>query len=96
MNLMSVDAQRFIDLMPYVQVVWWGPFQIAVSLILLYLVLGPAIFAGFGVMIVLIPVSAALATFMEKVQARQMGKKDVRIKLVNEVLNGIKVPDIVL
>ena len=91
MNLMSVDAQRFMDLMPYVQVVWWGPYQIALSLLLLYFVMGPAIFAGFGVMLVLIPVSACMAALIEKVQARQMEKKDARIKMVNEVLNGIRV-----
>ncbi len=91
MNLMSVDARRFMELMPFVQVLWWGPYQIAMALFLLYFVMGPAIFAGFGVMLVLVPMSAVSATLIEKVQARQMRKKDTRIKLINEMLNGIKV-----
>ena len=88
---MSVDAQRFMDLMPYVQVVWSGPYQIIMSLIFLYYVVGPSIFAGFFLMIVMMPVSAVLASVSRKFQAKMMGNKDSRIKLVNEVLNGIKV-----
>ena len=91
MNLMSVDAQRFMDLMPYIQVVWSGPYQIIMSLFFLYLVMGPSIFAGFVIMVILVPVSGVLASFARKLQAKQMKNKDTRIKLVNEVLNGIKV-----
>lgn len=90
-NLMSVDAQRFMDMMPYVQVVWSGPYQIIVSLIFLYLVMGPSIFAGFALMVIMIPLSGVLAGFSRKLQAKMMGNKDSRIKMVNEVLNGIKV-----
>ena len=91
MNLMSVDAQRFMDMMPYVQVVWSGPYQIIVSLIFLYVIMGPSIFAGFAIMLVMLPLSAVLASFARKLQARMMTNKDSRIKIVSEVLNGIKV-----
>ena len=42
-------------------------------------------------MILMIPLNIGVASFSRKMQVRQMGHKDSRIKLVNEVLNGIKV-----
>lgn len=91
MNLMSVDAQRFMDTMTYIQMVWSAPLQIVLSLIFLYLTMGPSIFAGFALMIVMIPLNGVLSSWAKKLQVKQMREKDVRIKLVNEVLNGIKV-----
>ena len=90
-NLMSVDAQRFMDTVTYIHMMWSAPLQIILSLIFLYLTMGPSIFAGFGVMLIMIPVNGVLASQARKFQVRQMKQKDVRIKLVNEVLNGIKV-----
>ncbi|XP_048757959.2 multidrug resistance-associated protein 1-like isoform X1 [Ostrea edulis] len=90
-NLMSVDAQRFMDLTTYVHTIWSAPFQIIVALYFLYRELGPSIFAGFGVMIVLIPVNAFIAKKSRDLQVKQMILKDGRIKMMNEVLNGIKV-----
>ena len=88
---MSVDAQRFMDLTPYFHTLWSAPLQIILSLIFLYLTMGPSIFAGFAVMILMIPLNGGVAGVSRKMQVKQMGFKDSRIKLVNEVLNGIKV-----
>ena len=88
---MSVDAQRLMDLMPYINNLWSAPLQITLSLIFLYLTMGPSIFAGVAVMVLMIPINACIASYTKKLQARQMYFKDSRIRLVNEVLNGIKV-----
>ena len=90
-NLMSVDAQRFMDLLPYLHNIWSAPLQIVLSLVFLYLTLGPSIFAGFAIMLLMIPLNIVLGSWIKKLQVKQMGIKDSRIKLVNEVLNGIKV-----
>lgn len=90
-NLMSVDAQRFMDTVTYLNMVWSAPLQIVLSLIFLYLTMGPSIFAGFAVMVIMLPVNAFLGAQARKLQVKQMKEKDSRIKLVNEVLNGIKV-----
>jgi hypothetical protein len=90
-NLMSVDAQRFMDLMPYLHNIWSAPLQIVLSLVFLYLTLGPSIFAGFAIMVLTIPLNIWLGNWSKKLQVKQMSHKDSRIKLVNEVLNGIKV-----
>ena len=90
-NHMSVDAQRLMDLMGYLQILWSGPLQITLALVFLYRTMGPAIFAGVGVMIAMIPVNAVLAIRQRKLQKQQMKNKDGRIKLMEEILSGIKV-----
>lgn len=42
-------------------------------------------------MIILIPINAVLANKLKNLQIRQMKNKDDRIKLMNEILGGIKV-----
>jgi len=90
-NLMSVDAQKFMDLCPYLHMIWSALEQIAIALILLYLKLGPAVFAGLGIMLVMIPVNLFISNLAKKRQTVSMKLKDKRTKAVNEVLNGIKV-----
>ncbi|EDV19525.1 uncharacterized protein TRIADDRAFT_51152 [Trichoplax adhaerens] len=90
-NLMSVDAQRFMDLTTYLHMIWSAPFQIAVCMYFLWDTLGPSVLAGLGILILMIPINAYLSMKIRQLQVRQMKLKDERIKLMNEVLNGIKV-----
>lgn len=90
-NLMSVDAQRFIELTAYINMIWSAPLQIALALYFLWDELGASVLAGLLVMIILIPVNAVIANKVKTLQIRQMKSKDERVKLINEVLNGIKV-----
>ncbi len=90
-NLMAVDAQRFMDLMPSIHLMWSAPLQIVLSVVFLYISMGPSIFAGVAVMLLMIPLNVLIATYSKKLQGRQMIFKDSRLKLINEVLSGIKV-----
>ncbi|XP_029456115.1 canalicular multispecific organic anion transporter 2 isoform X2 [Rhinatrema bivittatum] len=90
-NLMSVDAQRFMDLTTFLNLLWSAPLQICLALYFLWQTLGPSVLAGFAVMILLIPLNAAIAIKTRAFQVEQMQYKDSRIKLMNEILNGIKV-----
>ncbi|KAG5262648.1 hypothetical protein AALO_G00277310 [Alosa alosa] len=90
-NLMSVDAQRFMDLTTFLNMLWSAPLQIVLALFFLWQNLGPSVLAGVAVMILLIPLNAAIAMKTRAYQVEQMQYKDARIKLMNEILNGIKV-----
>ncbi|XP_061394493.1 multidrug resistance-associated protein 1 isoform X16 [Musca vetustissima] len=90
-NLMAVDAQRFMDLTTYLNMLWSAPLQIALALYFLWQLLGPSVLAGLAVMIILIPVNGVIANRIKTYQIRQMKYKDERVKLMNEVLSGIKV-----
>ncbi|KAI5750865.1 hypothetical protein M8J77_001951 [Diaphorina citri] len=89
-NLMSVDAQR-MDITPYLNMLWSAPLQIGLALYFLWGILGPSVLAGLAVMVILIPVNGYVATRIRNLQIKQMKSKDARVKLMNEVLSGIKV-----
>ena len=92
---MSVDAQRFMDLVNNLHIIWSGPLQIVLALIFLYLTMGPSIFAGLAAILILVPINACIAHISRRFQAMLMERKDRRIKLLNEVLNGIKASGVV-
>ena len=90
-NLMSVDAQKFQDGPAYLHMLWSAPLIIAGSMYFLWQQLGPSTLAGLAIMILLVPVNAVIAQKLRKLQISQMIKKDSRLKIMNEILNGIKV-----
>lgn len=45
-NLMAVDAQRFMDLVAYINMLWSAPLQIGLALYFLWDLLGPSVLAG--------------------------------------------------
>jgi len=90
-NLMAVDAHRFVDLTTYLNMIWSAPFQIALAIYFLWQSLGPSVLAGLFVMIVLIPINGIVAAKARSLQIKQMKNKDQRVKLMNEILSGIKV-----
>ncbi|KAG7222014.1 hypothetical protein INR49_028178 [Caranx melampygus] len=90
-NLMSVDAQRFMDLITYINMIWSAPLQVVLALYFLWQNLGPSVLAGVAVMVLMVPVNAVIAMKTKTYQVAQMKSKDNRIKLMNEMLNGIKV-----
>ncbi|XP_073722695.1 ATP-binding cassette sub-family C member 3 isoform X2 [Misgurnus anguillicaudatus] len=90
-NLMSVDAQTFMDLTTFLNMLWSAPLQIILALFFLWKNLGPSVLAGVAVMVLLIPFNAFIAMKTRTYQVEQMKYKDERIKLMNEILNGIKV-----
>uniref|UniRef100_A0A8C8DWC3 Multidrug resistance-associated protein 1 n=1 Tax=Oryzias sinensis TaxID=183150 RepID=A0A8C8DWC3_9TELE len=90
-NLMSVDAQRFMDLVTYINMIWSAPLQVVLALYFLWENLGPSVLAGVAVMVLMVPINAVIAMKTKTYQVAQMKNKDSRIKLMNEMLNGIKV-----
>ena len=45
-NLMSVDTQRLVDMMPYINMLWSSPLQISIALYFLWQTLGPSVLSG--------------------------------------------------
>lgn len=89
-NLMSVDVQRLQDLVQNLQIIWSGPFQIILCLLSLHNLLGRAMWAGVGIMLIMIPLNGVIAKYQKKLQKRQMKNKDERSRLISEILNNIK------
>lgn len=90
-NLMSVDAQRFFELVSYVHVLWSGPVIIGLAIYLIWQQLEWGVLAGVCVMILITPLSGIIAAKLRDLQVEQMKIKDERVKSMNEILNGMKV-----
>ncbi|BFZ19876.1 hypothetical protein BsWGS_22915 [Bradybaena similaris] len=90
-NLMSADCQRLENVMNFIYIVFSAPFQIAVALYMLYDQIGLATFAGLGVLVILLPMNTVTSITMRRFNRQMMRLKDRRIRLMNEVLTGMKV-----
>ncbi|KAJ2802822.1 hypothetical protein H4R21_002273, partial [Coemansia helicoidea] len=89
---MSVDSQRVADFTAnFAHHLWSSPLQIALALYLLYRTLGWTAFAGVLTMLVSIPTSARLSRSMRALNKLLMGYRDRRMKVMDEVLSGIKI-----
>ncbi|KAM5139214.1 ATP-binding cassette sub-family C member 2 [Callospermophilus lateralis] len=90
-NLMSVDAQKLMDVFNYLHLLWSTVLQIVLSIFFLWSELGPSVLAGVGVMVLLIPLNGFLAIKNRSIQFQNMKNKDRRLKIMNEILSGIKI-----
>ncbi|KAG0339820.1 hypothetical protein BG004_006658, partial [Podila humilis] len=90
-NHMSVDSDRWnvaLDLLP----LWISvPFEICLALWLLYRQLGWSAMAGLATIIAVSPIQGYIAAFFNKAKDEKLTAMDNRIRLVNEVLAGIKI-----
>uniref|UniRef100_A0A7E4ZTZ1 Multidrug resistance-associated protein 1 n=1 Tax=Panagrellus redivivus TaxID=6233 RepID=A0A7E4ZTZ1_PANRE len=90
-NLMAIDVERFQMITPQIQQYWSSPFQIILALIFLFNTLGIAALPGVIITGLFVPYTFFTSVIMRKWMAQQMKLKDERTKIVNELLNGIKV-----
>lgn len=81
-NLMSVDAQRLMDLMTYLNVIWSAPLQITISVYFLYNTMGVSILAGVAVMLLLVPANLLISRIARKIQARELVNASLAIKFM--------------
>uniref|UniRef100_A0A4W4G3N0 ABC-type glutathione-S-conjugate transporter n=1 Tax=Electrophorus electricus TaxID=8005 RepID=A0A4W4G3N0_ELEEL len=89
-NLVSADTQKLMDFVVYFNAVWLAPIEIGLCLFFLWQRLGPSALAGIATVILIFPLNGLIAKMRSKLQV-QMKYMDGRIKLMNEILNGIKI-----
>lgn len=90
-NLLSVDAQKLGEMAAYFFYFYSYPIQIAISIWLLYELLGTAALWGVLAMFLAQPVPAFLSMRYQKVHQKVMSATDKRIKTVNELLGAIRI-----
>ncbi|XP_037803863.1 canalicular multispecific organic anion transporter 2-like [Penaeus monodon] len=90
-NLMAVDAQiigRIFSVICYLVTL---PVTIIVSIIFLWQELGASVLAGVAVLVLLVPLTSFLANRVKDLQQTNMKFGDRRVKMMNEIISGIKV-----
>ncbi|KAJ8418122.1 hypothetical protein AAFF_G00138310 [Aldrovandia affinis] len=90
-NLMSADAQRFNDVTNFIHLLWSCPLQIGLAIMFLWMELGASVMAGLLVMVLMVPLNGILAAKSRTFQIKNMKYKDKRMKIMNEILSGIKI-----
>eukprot|EP00659_Diplonema_papillatum_P006253 gene6254-9587_t len=90
-NLMSTDAQRGQDVVQNLHQCWSAPTQILICCVLLYRLVGVALFAGLGVMVITSPLQTKLVRKMTGMREQMVKSTDDRVKAVTEALGGIRI-----
>ena len=87
---MSADARHILEGAQLWNVTLVAPLVIITGTALLVNLLGWPAFVGFGVYIVMFPVHGVIANMQVKYRSQHLGFMDTRIKVTNEVLQGIR------
>uniref|UniRef100_A0A7S4LEW0 ATP-dependent transporter ycf16 n=1 Tax=Eutreptiella gymnastica TaxID=73025 RepID=A0A7S4LEW0_9EUGL len=90
-SYMSVDASNIAMLFQNVHFCFTIPVQISLTLYLLYWNIGWAGPASLAVILLLFPIMGSLGKLSGGFQKRLLAQNDVRLKLINELLQGMKV-----
>jgi ABC-type bacteriocin/lantibiotic exporter with double-glycine peptidase domain len=70
---------------------WSSPFQIVICIYMLWHYLGIAAIAGLATTIIFIPLNVIAANLNKTLSVKKLESQDMRLKLLTEMLNGIKV-----
>lgn len=90
-NILAVNAQSFVEYPHHLNMIWSGLFTISIAVILLWNQLGIAAIAGVFTMVILIPINSVFMSQSKKFLLKKYKHQDSRVKIINELLNGIKV-----
>jgi ABC-type multidrug transport system fused ATPase/permease subunit len=90
-NLMSADAEKVVYLCIMFHGLWTTPLFLVAAIWLLVNLVGVAIVPGLAMLFVTAPIQGYVISQQHKLQRAVMHKSDARVKLVNEVLQGVRV-----
>ncbi|TMS00880.1 Multidrug resistance-associated protein 6, partial [Larimichthys crocea] len=90
-NLVSADTQKLMDFVVYFNSIWVTPIEITLCFYFMWRLLGPSAFAGITVVVLIFPLNGFIAKVRSKLQEVQMKFMDGRLKLMNEILGGVKI-----
>ncbi|WAR17124.1 MRP1-like protein, partial [Mya arenaria] len=90
-NIMSVDCDRIAGISSWIWFLWSVPFSVTGTMVLLWHVVGPAVLPSIGIYALFMWFNAFVAKKNRQYEKEKMEQKDARIKLMNDILNGIKV-----
>ncbi|KAF9962914.1 Canalicular multispecific organic anion transporter 2 [Modicella reniformis] len=90
-NHMSVDAERWCDALPFLPMLLSTPYEVAIAIWMLYEQLGWSVFIGLGTVVALTPFNIFIARFFMRAKSKKLEAMDQRVRLMNELLIGMKV-----
>ncbi|XP_008565012.1 PREDICTED: multidrug resistance-associated protein 7 isoform X2 [Galeopterus variegatus] len=91
LNLLGTDSERLLNFAGSFHEAWGLPLQLAITLYLLYHQVGVAFVGGLILALLLVPVNKMIATRIMSSNQEMLQHKDARVKLMTELLSGIRV-----
>ncbi|XP_068850410.1 ATP-binding cassette sub-family C member 10 [Capricornis sumatraensis] len=91
LNLLGTDSERLLNFAGSFHEAWGLPLQLAITLYLLYQQVGVAFVGGLILALLLVPVNKVIATRIMASNQEMLQHKDARVKLVTELLSGMRV-----
>ena len=90
-NLLTQDVEHLKHWIAWIWVIWSVPIEFILYTVLLYSVVGYGVFAALLVLLLTLPFNTYAAKRGLALCKERVNLKDERIKLLTELLNGIKV-----
>lgn len=91
LNHCSTDVSRIDFASAWAPLIFTTPLQLGICLGLLIWQIGPAALAGFGLLFLSMPIQGTMMKSMFGARAKSMVFTDQRSKLINELLNGMRI-----
>ncbi|XP_039710107.1 ATP-binding cassette sub-family C member 10 isoform X1 [Pteropus medius] len=91
LNLLGTDSERLLNFAGSFHEAWGLPLQLAITLYLLHQQVGVAFVGGLILALLLVPVNKVIATRIMASNQEMLQYKDARVKLMTELLSGIRV-----
>jgi hypothetical protein len=88
---MAVDAESWIPAINLLPLTLTIPFEIIISIVLLYQLLGWSFLAGLAVFAIIMPMQTRMAGFLHSHQRGKLKAADGRLRLMTEILSNIKI-----
>jgi ABC-type multidrug transport system fused ATPase/permease subunit len=90
-NYMSTDSEKIQMQTIMLHNIWSSPARIIVAMYLIYTEMGAAVFVGVGLLIAVTPVQVKVMGKIAGLMKGVFKESDQRIKLMNEILGGMRV-----
>lgn len=90
-NLMKTHTESFINFSYYFHVFWGSVLKINIAFVLLWFLIGPSSLVALIVIIIFIPINLYFMKESNIAYIDFLSKKEERIKIINELIDGIKV-----
>merc|ERR1711871_1869883 len=89
--MFASDTRQLQQFLFFVNNVAVAPLQIAAALYLVYQEVGVATFVGFALLFTIAPMNVYLFSTLARLRKKLLVLKDGRVKLMNEILAGIRI-----
>ncbi|KAI9221891.1 hypothetical protein BC828DRAFT_356519, partial [Blastocladiella britannica] len=90
-NIVSTDTNRLDLCQPFLHMLWTCPLQVAIAMFIMVFYVGWPALLGIAFLILFVPVQSRAMALVGQLRRKSQSITDKRIKLINELLQGIKV-----